>query len=389
MKSLHLNLRRFAAVLIGIVLVGSGLLKLMDPVGTGLIVTEYFKFFHLGGLAPLARPFGVGLALLEAVLGAALVTGFARKVSAWATCILLSFFTLITLILWIFNPEMDCGCFGEAIHLTHLQSLLKNVVLLALAVFAFTPFRDFGKPSGHRRAAFFLAGASILFACVYGLTHLPLVDFTEFAPGVELFASLDNDYQAGDGYVATYIYERDGQRGSFTLDRLPDSTWTFVAVDTVYRSGMAKDASKPVLSFRDEAGEYQDELAVLGKTVVFSVYRPEKTDWERLQAQADAVSEAGATPLLLVFPRPERIPVDLPVYEADYKTLVTLNRANGGAAYFDEGELVGKWTPRDFPENLSKLFARDPVDASTDFIVSRRIKAQGFCLYLAAVLFLL
>ena len=85
----------------------------------------------------------------------------------------------------------------------------------------------------------------------------------------------------------------------------------------------------------------------------------------------------------------EAVPVDVPVYEADYKTLITLNRANGGSSYFDEGELVGKWTPRDFPENLSRLFARDPVDASTDFIVSRRIKAQGFCLYLAAVLFLL
>ena len=390
MRNLHFRLRRLAAAVIGLVFVISGLLKLLDPVGTGLIVTEYFKFFHLGFLTPVAKGTGILLALGESVLGTALITGVFRKPVAFLTYILLGLFTLITLILWIFNPAMDCGCFGEAIHLTHFQSFLKNIVLLLLAVFSFTPFQNFGVPTKRRKVAFWLAGASLLLASVYCNRHLPLLDFTEFAPGAELFASLDKDYQAEDGYVATYIYERDGQRGSFTLDRLPDSTWSFVAVDTVYRNGLARKVSQPILSFKDVSGAYQDELAVLGKTVVFSVYQADRVNWERLREQMDAVELSGASSLLLVFRNPEEaVPVDVPVYEADYKTLITLNRANGGAAYFDEGELVGKWAPRDFPENLSKLFARDPVDASTDFIVSRRIKAQGFCLYLAAVLFLL
>ena len=37
-------------VILGMVLLVAGLLKLMDPVGAGLVMDEYFNFFHLGFL---------------------------------------------------------------------------------------------------------------------------------------------------------------------------------------------------------------------------------------------------------------------------------------------------------------------------------------------------
>ena len=388
MKKAHHSFRRFCAILIGLVFLASGLLKLLDPVGTGLIVSEYFKFFHLGFLQGTAKALGMVLSLVEAITGAALISGVFRKTTAIVTSVLVVFFTIITLILWIAKPEMDCGCFGEAIHLSHGQTLLKNLVLLALAALAFIPFQNFGVPRKGKYVAFFLAIPSLIFALCHNARHLPMIDFTEFAPGTELFASLDNDYQEMDGKVPTFIYERNGQRGSFTLDALPDSTWTFVGVDTLSRSGMYKNASKPVLSFRDAQGEYQDELAVLGKVMVFSVYDPEDADWDRIRTQAAEARVCGATPLILAVPD-EDTPED--VYLADYKPLITLNRANGGATYFNDGELISKWSPRDVPEGeeLRSLLDREPVVASTDFIVGRRIRAQGFALYLLALLLLL
>ena len=388
MKKAHHSFRRFCAILIGLVFLASGLLKLLDPVGTGLIVSEYFKFFHLGFLQGTAKALGMVLSLVEAITGAALISGVFRKTTAIVTSVLVVFFTIITLILWIAKPEMDCGCFGEAIHLSHGQTLLKNIVLLVLAAIAFLPFQNFGVPRKGKYVAFFLAIPSLIFALCHNARHLPMIDFTEFAPGTELFASLDNDYQEMDGKVPTFIYERNGQRGSFTLDALPDSTWTFVGVDTLSRSGMYKNASKPVLSFRDAEGEYQDELAVLGKVMVFSVYDPEDADWDRIRTQAAEARVCGATPLILAVPG-EDTPED--VYLADYKPLITLNRANGGATYFNDGELISKWSPRDVPEGeeLRSLLDREPVVASTDFIVGRRIRAQGFALYLLALLLLL
>ena len=388
MKKAHHRLRRFCAVVIGLVFLASGLLKLLDPVGTGLIVSEYFKFFHLGFLQGTAKALGMVLSLVEATTGAALISGVFRKTTAVVTSVLVVFFTIVTLILWIAKPEMDCGCFGEAIHLTHGQTLLKNVVLLALSAVAFIPFQNFGVPRKGKYVAFFLAIPSLVFALCHNARHLPMIDFTEFAPGAELFASLDNDYQEMDGKVPTFIYERNGQRGSFTLDALPDSTWTFVGVDTLSRSGMYKNAAKPVLSFRDAEGEYQDELAVLGKVMVFSVYDPEDADWDRIRTQAAEARISGATPLIIAVPG-EYTPED--VYLADFKPLITLNRANGGATYFNDGELISKWSPRDVPkgEKLKEVLDREPVSLSTDFITGRRIKAQGFALYLLALLLLL
>jgi uncharacterized membrane protein YphA (DoxX/SURF4 family) len=393
MKYRNLHMRRFVAVLIGIFFLCTGLLKLMDPVGSMLIVTEYCKFFRLPFLLPAAKGLGIFFSLLECGLGVALVTGVYRKVVAWCTLGLIGFFLILTGILWKAHPDMDCGCFGEALHLTHAQSFWKNAILLGLALFAFLPIRHLGTPKPRRYVAAFLGWASLIVAQVYCVRHIPPVDFTVFAPGAELFASLDNDYQAEDGRQPAFIYEKNGQRGTFTLSNLPDSTWTFVAVDTLRRNMPGRREEKPILSFRDAQGTYQDELAVLGKVVVFSVYDPAKADWTLLQRQYQAVQETGAArPLLLVSgitPEEGGIPAGLEPFYADYKTLITLNRSNGGASYLDKGELIGKWGKRDFPKNISESLAADPVDLATSLSVKKRIQAQGFCLYLGAVLILL
>jgi len=393
----HNSLRRFAASLIGLVFVISGLLKLLDPVGTGLIVSEYFKFFHMGFLGGAAKGFGVFLCLLETLTGAALITGVYRKLTAIVASAMVAFFTVVTLVLLIANPKMDCGCFGEAIHLTHLQSFLKNIVLLLLACLAFIPFKLYGESKTHREVAFWIGAVSIIAAMCFSLTHIPAIDFTDFRPGAELYASLDNDYQAMDGYYAAYIYEKDGQRGSFTLDRLPDSTWTFVAVDTVIRNSTTPHKAAPVLSFSDAEGNYQDEIAVEGKVIVLSVYNPRSCNWSRVAELFARVNEAkDVTPIVLVNSSPSELdgmglPPYLKIFYADYKTLITLNRANGGATYIADGEIVRKWHPRYFPgpEGLAKVIKADVTDTQIKSVSPGRVRAQGFALYLLAVLFFL
>ena len=202
MKPSLLKISRFCAILVGLVLLASGLLKLLDPVGTGLIVQEYCRFLHLDFLSGVARWAGVALALLESVLGTALLTGVYRRATAVATQILLAVFTLITILLVVFKPEMDCGCFGEAVHLTHSQSLLKNLILLALVAVAFLPFKDLGEPKKRKYYAFWAVFAGLAVAAVYNQFHLPAVDFTEFAPGNELFASRDDSPEEADVFVA-------------------------------------------------------------------------------------------------------------------------------------------------------------------------------------------
>ena len=393
MKNAYLKLRRLAAILLGIVFLVSGLLKIEDPVGTMLIVTEYLKFFHLGFLIPAAKGLGILLGSVEALVGVALVTGVLRVLCAWVAGVMVLFFTVVTLILWLSAAPMDCGCFGEAIPLTPAQSFWKNVVLLALALLAFTPPRHLGKPKRHRMVAAALAALSVLFAVIYSNTHLPIADYTSFDLGAELMASLDDDIEADNHYMPAFVYEKDGQQGTFALNQLPDSSWTFVRADTLFRPSVGMRKDHPILSFRSAEGDYLDELAARGRVVVFSVYNPRRAHWTRLQQQYQAAAAAGATPLLLVSAMPETLealdlPREMPLYYADYKTLITLNRSNGGASYFAEGELIAKWHSRSVPQDFLPFMQADPVELSTRHILKRRIQAQGFCLYLAALLIL-
>lgn len=66
-------LRRISAAVVGSVFFLAAILKLMDPVGAGLVVEEYFKFLHLWFMMPFARVVGIVMAMVEAVLGAAMI----------------------------------------------------------------------------------------------------------------------------------------------------------------------------------------------------------------------------------------------------------------------------------------------------------------------------
>lgn len=389
----RIPLRRFAAGLIGIVFLVSGLLKISDPVGTMLIVTEYLKFFHIAFLIPAAKALGIGISLLEALTGIALITGVLRKITAWVTTGLLAFFTIVTLVLWIKNPEMDCGCFGQAIHLTHVQSLLKNVVLLLVALWAFLPFGDFGKVPVRKIVSASIATASVIFAVVYCNTHLPLLDYTDFRIGAELMASLDDDIVAENHFREERTYVKDGQEGKFLPGHYPGKDWELVRTDTVFvESSFATDRF-PILSFRDTADVYCDRMAAEGKVVIFSVYNPEDAPWDIISKGSNAVLEAGGTPLVMLASAPSQIsdyhvPAGLPVYFADYRTLISLNRDNGGAVYLSEGEIIMKWAVKDTPSEFLSVFQDDPVNITTWILSRNRLRAQGFCLYLAALLVL-
>ena len=160
MKAFFHDIRRICAFLIGAVLFLSGMFKLIDPVGTGLIVTEYAKFFHLGLGEGFAKVLGFLLAAVETVTGVALMTGFSRALTARVSGVLLAFFTLISVILFAVNPSFDCGCFGEALHLTHGQTLVKNLVLAGLWAVAFLPWRDCGESRRIKKGVFALVSLS-------------------------------------------------------------------------------------------------------------------------------------------------------------------------------------------------------------------------------------
>ena len=402
-------MRRLCAVIVGFVFFVAGVLKLMDPVGSMLIVREYLSFLHLGALRIVAGPVAETFALAETVLGICLVTGVFRKFTAVAVTALLSGFTLLTLLLWVLNPQMDCGCFGEALHLTHFQSFAKNVVLCLLTLAAFFPYKDFGEPKKSKYVTFALTlVAAVLFAA-YSLMFIPLLELTPFNLSATLEAAAGVPDNEEDAYLSTFIYEKNGKTGVFTLNNLPDSTWTFVETRTVRQQESERDTEFPRLSFRDAAGQYRDTLAASGLVMTVSVPEPTRmkaSDWSLTASMLAAASDAGFTPLLLAASEPERFSSDIAgmklsqeesmllmttVYFSDYKTLISLNRSNGGAVYFNDGNLIAKWAARSLPSQrkLSKLVRQDSTEVMLASDGKGRLGFEAFMLYTVALMLIL
>lgn len=397
MKGFHIGLRRLCSVILGLVYFIAGMLKLMDPVGAGLVVDEYLKFFHLGGLAFASKTLGVAMALLETFLGAALIAGVWRKFVAGVTSILTLAFTALTLILVIFNPEMDCGCFGEAVHLTHMQTFLKNVALCILCAGAFLPVRDYGRTRKSKLVAFWLVAVTVLLFTFMSLVSVPLMDFTEFAPGASLTAdadtenidagiSLNGENDTKQEYVV--IYEKDGQEGAFTLDNLPDSTWTFVRVENVEMSVPDYEQSVPFFYISDAEGNYHNELLSEGKVMVLSVY--DVPGYKDADKAAQFLRDAEAAGFTAVAVAREPLPA-LDAFLSDYKKIITFNRSNGGATYLEDGEIICKWPSGRLPDSdeLSKVASRNPMEQLVSRSSRRRIAFQGVVLYSLALLLIL
>ena len=380
--------------MLGAVFLISGILKLMDPVGSEFIMKSYFSFLHIGFMDFSAKFFGVAFALTEAVLGAALMSGVWRMVVGIAVVALTTFFTLLTLVLLIFNPVMDCGCFGEAMHLTHLQTFVKNVILCALCCGAFIPMRELDRPVKVKYVSFALTACSLVALLVYSLVALPLKDYTAFHPGAMLQAAADEQYK--DFSEPEFIYEKDGVTQAFSLDALPDSSWNFVD------SRIRQDdfAAGTVLTLTDDAGEYCDSLAIQGNVLVVSAYK--KLSAGRIEGIESLVADAravGLTPIVLV-PSDDVLAAasekhaaleDGLVYYSDYKTLATLNRSNGGATWISDGQIVRKWsyTLRPSSEKLSAALAEDPTALALETQSKGSLALQSFLLYVFAVLLLL
>ena len=124
-----------ARLIVGLTFVASGLLKAVDPVGTALKITEYLApvFAFTGHSHSLALALSFVLCGGEFILGAFLLAGSYRRVCARFAFVFMILMTLVTGYILIADPVSDCGCFGDALHLTNLQTFLKNLVLLPLS----------------------------------------------------------------------------------------------------------------------------------------------------------------------------------------------------------------------------------------------------------------
>lgn len=353
-------LMTFLRLIFGSVYVISGFLKFIDPVGTSLIVDEYLQVMHLGFLSWGSLAFGIILSSFEFLIGISVLAGVRIKIGSFLGLIISSFFTVLTLVMAILDSIQECGCFGEAIHLTMWETFIKNIILTICIIPIFI-FRNKFRQVAPKSAEWILIaimGGFTLFIPIYSVINLPFAEFGHYKVGTNLSVKL-TELNNGSRFETRFIYEKDGKEEYFDLDNLPDDSWTYVDSETVFE-GDEKDLSFD-MSINNMAGEPMAENIVNDKNPVFifAAYYPEKLSdsyWEKIDSAIDSLYSAGASPYLLTTSYEnieESVIEKYPLLSeflliGDFKTLISMVRSNGGVIYIKDGIVVKKWSGKFF-----------------------------------------
>ena len=355
-----------ARTVVGLTFILSGLVKAIDPLGTQYKIQDYLAAIPPSLSLPdmLTLLMSISLSMVEFTLGAFMLTAISRRLTARLTLLFMLVMTAVTVWIYIADPVKDCGCFGDALTLTNLETLLKNIVLLALAALVAWRPTHIGRLMSRSNQMLLgqmlmLTPVALSFWCLY---DLPLIDFRPYHIGADIKAGMEIPEGAEQPvFDTTFIMEKDGERREFTLDNYPDSTWTFVDSKTVT---VKEGYVPPIHDFSITAADGEDITdMVLGREgYTFLLISPDldKADDQNF-GDIDQIYEFcqdNSIPFYCLTASTEKSQqhwqnitgAEYPFCMTDATTLKTMIRSNPGLMLLEKGVVRGKWSHNRLPE---------------------------------------
>ena len=127
----------------------------------------------------------------------------------------------------------DCGCFGDAWHLSNWATFGKNLLLL-LGIIYLMMFNLSLRGVYGPAVQWMVMAASFAFimaVAYYGYFTQPLIDYRPYPVGTRLVSSTVDEQDNGEGEDDfIFVYAKDGEEHEFTIDSLPDESdgWEYV-----------------------------------------------------------------------------------------------------------------------------------------------------------------
>ena len=350
---------------VGGVFVFSGFTKGIDPWGTCYKITDYLNAMGLERWSSAALFIAAAMAALEFMLGIAIVVGAYRRSSPWIALLVMLVMTPLTLWLAVTGAVPDCGCFGDALHLSNWATFGKNVLLLLGVIYLIlfnTSVRGIFGPA----VQWMVMAASFAFvmAVAYnGYFTQPLIDYRPYPVGTRLIAqdnidASDSD-EGEDDFI--FIYSKDGEEHEFSIDSLPDEDdgWEYVTRYHAKRPRgkvIVQDGSHNSIAIMDEDGD-DVTLDVLGgsRRTVLLLF-PDLPDVGvassfTLNELTDAALVNDAQVIGLTPASQDEIDhwkdismADYPIYNMDDSELKSMARGNPAVAYVEDGVIRWKRT---------------------------------------------
>lgn len=357
-------LAQISRIFVGILFIISGFIKANDPLGFSYKLDEYFQVFHMPWLSIASLWLAIIICAFEIGLGVALLLGSKMKFTAWSLLLMIVFFTFLTFYSWYFDVVKDCGCFGDALHLTPFQSFMKDVVLFILIGFIFIKRNEIKPVFGEQFSSWlayagFIASFSFSLYCYW---HLPVKDFRPYAIGKSIPDGMKLPPNAvTDSVVMLFVYEKDGKQIELNMDQLKniDSTYKFIdRKDIVIREG----DKPPIHDFTITSGDGTDvtsDVLQMDNVFLLVAYQLNHSD-EEVQSQINdfvaLCQKAGVEFIGLTSSEPKEVDAFrhkhnsmFDYYFTDGTTLKTMIRSNPGLMLLKKGKVEAMWHYNDFP----------------------------------------
>ena len=365
-KSILVNLSR---TLLALTFIFSGFVKAIDPLGSQYKIAEYLEVVQLSAYIPdwAQLILSVGLSAIEFSLGVMLLLAIRRRLASKLSLIMMVVMTLVTLWLTVSNPIQDCGCFGDAIHLTNTQTFIKNIVLLTAAIIlACWPLYQIRFVSKTNQwIAFYFTIVFIVTASTLSLYHLPIFDFRPYYIGQNIKKGMEIPKGAKlTTYKTTFICEKNGVTKEFTENDYPynDSTWVFK--DT-HQEILEKGYEPPIHDFSitdEKTGEDLTDSILTKDGYTFLLISPvleraDDSNFGEIDAIYEYAKENGYGFYGLTASTDKAVTrwrditgAEYPFYTMDGTTLKTIIRSNPGLVLLYEGTIINKWSHNDLPK---------------------------------------
>lgn len=349
---------QFSRLFVGVLFIISGLIKLNDPVGFSYKLAEYFSepVFNMPFLEPLALGLALFLVILEVVLGVMLLVGCKSKLTISALLLLIVLFTFLTFYSAYFDVVKDCGCFGDALHLTPWQSFTKDIILLFFILILFFN-KKLVKPLFSKTIATMLTFLSIVlcvFMAVWVLNHNPIKDFRPYKVGTNIEKGMEIPEGAPKSVVEMiFIYKVNGVDKEFAekdLMNIPAGATFVDRKDKVITEGYVP----PIHDFtmvKDDT-DYKDDFLKAPKLLIFVTYDLTLSNPEGMKKLETLNKEAkakGYKVLAMTASGPDEIVkakkqygLDVDFYFCDAIALKTIERANPSIVVVQNGTIVQK-----------------------------------------------
>ena len=358
-------------IIVAVTFIFSGFVKAIDPIGTQYKLQDYLGAIGMAGILPnwTLLAVAVFLAAIEFCIGIFLLFAIQRRLISKLTVAFMVFMTMVTVWIVVADPVKDCGCFGDALHLTNTETLIKNIVLLVCSLaIMYRPLAMFRFVSKSNQ--WIVTNYTIVFILVssgLSLYYLPIFDFRPYHIGVNIPRGMEIPKGAKlPQFKTTFIMEKNGQRKEFTLDNYPDASWKFIDSKTVQTS---EGYIPPIHDFSitdNKTGLDLTNSVLSHKGYTFLLIAP------HLETADD--SNFGDIDRLYEYAQSYDIPfycltasttkaikrwVDLtgaeyPFCITDEAVLKTIIRSNPGLLLLKDGTIINKWSHNNLP-NEAKL----------------------------------